>query len=109
LLEQDDFSALHRVRGEEAWLHLAGAPLELVLLGNGPERSLLTAPGGGGVPLLVVPPGVLQAARSLGEFTLVSCLVAPGFDFVDFSLPSRQELLLAYPQFEGLIREFTRS
>jgi predicted cupin superfamily sugar epimerase len=109
LLEQDDFSAFHRVRGEEAWIHLAGAPLELVLLDNGPARLLLTSPGGGGAPLLVVPPGVLQAARSLGDFTLVSCLVAPGFEFADFSLPGRQELLLSYAGYESLIREFTRS
>ena len=108
LLEGGDFSAFHRVRGEEAWLHLAGAPLELILLDREPERHLLTGVNGGGEPLVVVPPGVLQAARSLGDFTLVSCLVAPGFDFADFTMPTRAELVAVHPDHAAVITQFTR-
>lgn len=107
LLAAGDFSAFHQVRSEEAWVHLAGAPLELVLFGEEP-RIVPLAPAGYGEPLAVVPPGMLQAARSLGEFTLVSCLVAPGFDFADFTIPPRDELLRDYPQHEALVRRFTR-
>lgn len=108
LLESGDFSAFHIVRSEEAWVHLDGAPLELVMLPREPEIRLLTVVGGGGEPLLVVPPDTLQAARTLGEYTLVSCLVAPGFDFADFRIPSRTELQARFPEYAELIDRFTR-
>jgi uncharacterized protein len=108
LLCQGDFSAFHTVTGEEIWIHLAGAPLELALIDPAPRVLRLTAPGEDGEPLLVVPPGVLQAARSLGSYTLTSCLVAPGFDFDDFRMPRAAELLAAHPEAAELIRRFTR-
>ena len=97
LLAAGDFSAFHRVRSEEVWIHLAGAPLELVVLDDEPLIHLLARAGEAGEPLAVVPPDALQAARTLGAFTLVTCLVAPGFDFADFVIPSREELLPAIP------------
>lgn len=108
LLDSGDFSAFHIVRSEEAWVHLDGAPLELVMLPKEPEIRLLTAVGGGGEPVLVVPPDTLQAARTLGEYTLISCLVAPGFDFADFRIPSRPELQAQFPEYVELIDRFTR-
>lgn len=108
LLAAGDFSAFHRVRSEEVWVHLAGAPLELVVLEEAALVHLLGRPGETGEPLAVVPPLALQAARTTGDFTLVSCLVAPGFDFADFEIPSREELLRRYPRHESLIRRFTR-
>jgi uncharacterized protein len=108
LLGEGDFSAFHSVTSEEIWIHLAGAPMELVLLDTAPRRLTLATPGGDGEPLLVVPPGVLQAARSLGSYTLTSCLVAPGFDFDDFRMPGAAELLEAYPESATLIESFTR-
>ena len=107
LLPRGDFSAFHRVRSEEAWVHLAGAPLELVLLGEEP-RIVPLAPVGYGEPLVVVPRDMFQAARSLGDFTFAACLVAPGFDFADFELPSRAELEKVYPRQAELVRRFTR-
>jgi hypothetical protein len=108
LLREGEFSAFHSVAGEEIWIHLAGAPLELVLLDPAPRLLRLTRPGGDGEPLLAVPPGVLQAARSLGPYTLTSCLVAPGFDFDDFQMPRAAELLHDHPDSAELIRRFTR-
>ncbi len=108
LLAAGDFSAFHRVRSEEVWVHLAGDPLELVLLDQEPRPLTLAHPGGDGEPLLVVPPGILQAARPLGAFTLVTCLVAPGFDFADFELLSRAELEALFPRHTEVVRRFTR-
>jgi predicted cupin superfamily sugar epimerase len=110
LLEEGDFSAFHTVRSEEAWVHLAGAPLELVVL----DREGLTVNTLGGVaegrePIWVVPPDALQAARSLGPFTLVSCFVAPGFEFEDFTMPPRGELLARHPEHADLVRRYTRA
>ena len=108
LLEAGDFSAFHRVESEEAWMFVAGDPLQIVLLENEPRFRTLGPIEQGGEPLVIVPSGMLQGACSLGEFTLVSCVVAPGFDFVDFTLPGRNELLHAWPQHERLVRSFTR-
>lgn len=108
LLPEDERSAFHRVRSEEAWIHLEGAPLELVLLQDAPCVHRLGSGVAGGDPLVVVPPGVLQAARPIGGWALVSCVVAPGFDFADFELPARGELLERHPAHRELILRFTR-
>jgi predicted cupin superfamily sugar epimerase len=108
LLSRDEFSAFHRLRSEEAWIHLAGDPLELILMGREVRRLRIAAVAHGGTPVAVVSPGELQAARSCGEYTLVACLVAPGFDFADFSMPSREELLREYPYRRELVLAFTR-
>ena len=58
-----------------------------------PERLLLGADvGAGEQPQILVPPGYWQRARPIGgEPTLVSCVVAPGFDFADFALADESE------------------
>ncbi|TIY01259.1 MAG: cupin domain-containing protein, partial [Mesorhizobium sp.] len=90
LLEQEQVSAWHRVKdAAEVWHFYAGAPLALSIHGeNGPviEKVLGTALGAGERPQIVVPAGWWQSARSLGEWTLVGCTVAPGFDFAAFEL-----------------------
>ncbi|HEU5359894.1 MAG TPA: cupin domain-containing protein [Candidatus Deferrimicrobiaceae bacterium] len=108
LLPRGDFSAFHRLRSEETWIHIAGDPLELILLGEEVRRIKLGLSAEGGDPIAVVPAGVLQAARSLGEFTLSACIVAPGFDFADFSIPDREDLLRKHPGRKDLILSFTR-
>jgi len=108
LLPRGDFSAFHRLRSEEVWIHLAGDPLELVYMGHEVRRIMLGPATEGGEPVAIVPAGKLQAARSLGEFTLVLCVVSPGFDFADFSMPSREDLLREHPEQRELILAFTR-
>ena len=108
LLSRDDFSAFHRLRSEEVWIHLAGDPLELVCMGHEVRRVTLGPAAEGGEPVAIVPAGELQAARSLGEYTLVLCVVSPGFDFADFSMPTREELLREHPEQRELILVFTR-
>ncbi|UFS71149.1 cupin domain-containing protein [Geomonas sp. RF6] len=109
LLSAGNFSVWHRVKSEEVWLHLAGAPLELVVLQKDPAVYLLDHAGAPGQPLAVVPCDALQAARTLGDFTFVSCLVAPGFDFADFEIPTCDEIVASHPLHEQLVRQFCRS
>lgn len=77
----------HRVDADEIWLWHAGVPLILTM---GEERATEHRLGpevlGGEMPQIVVPAGWWQAARSLGEWTLVSCTVSPGFRFEGFEL-----------------------
>jgi hypothetical protein len=108
LLAEGDFSAFHRVHSEEVWVHLDGAPIELVTLDEAPSIRVLAPAPEGGEPLAVVPPGFLQAARAIGEWALAACLVAPGFDCADFELPSRERLLARYPAHRDLIVRYTR-
>ena len=107
LLTAGDVSAFHRVRSEEIWIHLDGEPLDLVVLADNAETHTLAGRGKGRY-LAVVPPGAIQAARSTGEWSLTACIVAPGFDFADFEMPARGELLATHPRHADLIRRFTR-
>ena len=108
LLTKETFSAFHRLRSEEIWVHLAGAPFSLVLLGAEARRLRLAAVEDGGPPALAVPAGTLQAARTDGAYALAACVVAPGFDFADFDIPSREVLLREFPAHAELIGELTR-
>jgi predicted cupin superfamily sugar epimerase len=90
LLRAGEVSAWHRVSDAvEIWHHYAGAPLELSVSPDG--REVLTVLLGddlpaGERPQAAVPAGAWQAARSLGEWTLAGCTVAPAFDFAGFEL-----------------------
>ncbi len=89
LLRAGEVSRWHRVDANEVWHWYAGAPLELARCPVGGLRTthtlgnLITA---GERPQIVVPAGVWQSARSLGDWTLVGCTVAPGFEFAGFEL-----------------------
>lgn len=89
LLPGGSISRWHRVLSDEVWHHYEGAPLDLWI--SGPDgvsirRQRLGPLRLSGRPVASVPAGSWQAARSTGEYTLVGCTVAPGFDFRDFSL-----------------------
>lgn len=90
LLERGDSSAWHRVRDAvEVWHFHAGAPLELLIYREGGPVATIrlgTDLPAGERPQAVVPADWWQAARSLGDWTLVGCTVAPGFEFSSFEL-----------------------
>jgi predicted cupin superfamily sugar epimerase len=84
LLKAGERSHWHRIDAAEVWHFYRGAPVELKI--DGAVIRLGPAIEEGQVPQAVVPPGAWQAARSLGEYSLVGCTVAPGFDFATFEL-----------------------
>ncbi|MFN3213177.1 MAG: cupin domain-containing protein [Henriciella sp.] len=90
LLQADEVSAWHRVDAEEHWLWHAGGPLALTLSppdGTGSAAHVLGPDlRAGQRPQLTVPANHWQTAESLGAWTLVSCVVAPGFEFSGFEL-----------------------
>ncbi|MEU8896076.1 cupin domain-containing protein [Nocardia sp. NPDC048505] len=84
LLPAGERSAPHTVASDELWLwHRGGA---LLLNIGGEEIVLGPDVAAGQRPQAVVPGGVSQSARPVDEDVLVSCVVAPGFDFADFRL-----------------------
>ena len=114
LLRAQDFSALHVVLSDEVWHHYAGDSLELHCFADGGAHRqvrLGTNFAAGERPQHVVLERELQAARVTAGphgFALCGCTVAPGFDFADFSLPSRAELLRLLPAHAELVTALTR-
>lgn len=94
LLKRGEMSAWHQVDAVEVWHHYAGAPIELRLAAS-PETArrlvLGTNLAAGERPQIVAPQGCWQSARSLGDWTLVGCTVAPGFEYIGFRLAGAGE------------------
>ena len=89
LLKSGQSSHWHKVDATEIWLYHAGAPLILSLSAtdDGPATDhLLTPDLSKGAPQIIVPENHWQAARTTGDYTLVSCTVSPGFDFTGLTL-----------------------
>ena len=90
LLQAGEVSHWHKVDAAEIWLFHAGAPLILstaeTAAGPAQDRTLGPDVLAGQHPQLIVPPDHWQAARSTGDWTLVSCTVSPGFRFAGFTL-----------------------
>ena len=88
LLEGGKPSAWHRIDAAEVWHWYAGAPLLLTIAGAGAVRNLRLGADvlAGEEPQGVVPRSWWQSASSTGEWSLVGCTVAPGFEFRHFEL-----------------------
>lgn len=113
LLTSDNFSAFHRLVQDEIWHFYDGSPITLhliyplgayskVIIGRNIEE--------GQVPQFIIPGGTWFAANISGSnvFSLIGCTVAPGFDFADFEMGSRDNLLNSYPQHREVIVQLTR-
>jgi predicted cupin superfamily sugar epimerase len=89
LLGTGERSHWHRVDAAEVWQFSAGDALEVSVWEPGGHIRRHRLGGeviAGDVPQVVVPPGAWQAARPLGAWTLVGCIVAPAFEFDGFEL-----------------------
>ena len=90
LLAAGDQSHWHRVDADEIWQYSAGDTLELRVWVDGDAAVMTYRLGGeldrGDVVQVVVPAGAWQAARPLGGWTLVGCIVSPAFEFEGFEL-----------------------
>ena len=88
LLARGERSRWHRIDAVEVWHYYAGDALILRIANDGATRSITLGPdiAAGDVPQAIVPAHAWQAAESSGDWTLVGCTVAPGFDFAAFEL-----------------------
>jgi predicted cupin superfamily sugar epimerase len=88
LLASGERSHWHRIDAVEIWHYHAGAPLTLEIADDNDRRMITLGPGAaaGEQPQGIVPPHAWQAASTTGDWTLVGCTVAPGFDFATFEL-----------------------
>jgi predicted cupin superfamily sugar epimerase len=107
LLERNQISRWHVVEADEVWHFYEGWPLELLAYDPGARslvRSVLGNTSDDHERVAVIRKGVWQAARSLGDFSLVGCSVGHGFDFEDFSFVASLSHHRAH--FEGQLAPF---
>jgi len=113
LLQNNDFSALHRLASDETWHFYGGAPLAIHIIdtaGNYRIARLGNNPQNGESFQVVVGAGCWFGATVTGPdgYTLAGCTVAPGFDFADFEIADRQTLIRQHPALAHLITNLTR-
>ncbi len=112
LLEQQQFSAMHRIASDELWHFYYGDPLiiyEIQTNGELIRHVLGNNPANGESFQCVVQAGSWFGSKlpEGSEYALVGCTVSPGFDFEDFNLGKRQELMLQFPQHSHVIAMLT--
>jgi uncharacterized protein len=91
LLARGERSHWHRIDAVEIWHYYAGHPLSLQIANDSGQRSVRLGPdlAAGEVSQTIVPAQAWQAAESTGDWTLVGCTVAPGFDFATLELAQK--------------------
>jgi uncharacterized protein len=88
LLARGERSHWHRIDAVEIWHYYAGSALTLQIADKSGHLSVRLGPdlAAGQLPQAIVPAQAWQAAETTGDWTLVGCTVAPGFDFAKFEL-----------------------
>jgi predicted cupin superfamily sugar epimerase len=97
MLVKGQHSRWHRVASDEVWHFYEGDPLELYWIDTHDQvrHEVLSSGRSNASHTCVVPAECWQAARPLGEFSLVGCTVGPGFDFHDFEIVTAGSAALA--------------
>jgi uncharacterized protein len=113
LVEGENFSAFHRLRSDEVWHFYAGSALRVyVIEADGKHSSILLGndPEAGQSFQAVVAAGCWFASHveNWKSWALVGCTVAPGFEFEDFEIAKRDELVRQHPQHRQWIERLTR-
>ena len=107
LLRSEDISHFHSIKSDEHWFFHAGSPLVVHTLDkNGHHKHLVGLDlKKGETPHFIVPKNTIFGSQVIekNSYSLVSCLVSPGFDFDDFELIKRAELLKEFPEHEEII------
>jgi len=112
LISPDDYSALHKVRSDEIFHFYCGDPVEMLQVDDHGCRKILIGSDllNGQTPQVIVPAGLWQGMRLKegGQFALMGTTVSPGFEFIDFELASRDEMLRRFPDNREEILRYTR-
>lgn len=111
LLEHGNPSHLHQLTADEVWYYHAGHSLTVHTISESGEYKAIklgTDLENGEVLQALVPKGTIfgSSVENVGEYALVSCMVAPGFEFDDFKLFTQDELMEKFPQHEAVIRKY---
>ena len=112
LLTPTTYSALHRLHSDEVFHFYLGSPVRMLqLFPDGTSRAIILGPDlvAGQQVQVVVPRGVWQGSllEPGGDFALLGCTVAPGFEYADYEGGRRDALIAHYPQSADLISRLT--
>ncbi|MGB0890768.1 MAG: cupin domain-containing protein [Flavobacteriaceae bacterium] len=112
LLTSEKFSAFHKINQDEIWHFYKGSTLKLHMISPTGEYSFILIGNdlvNNEQPQFVVPATYWFAAEVIQEnsYTFTGCTVAPGFDFRDFVLPERKELIKLFPHHKEIITKLT--
>lgn len=110
LLRSQDISHFHRLQSDEIWYYHGGSALTIHMIhpdGTYEAQKLGLNVDVGERPQIIVKKNTIfgSSVDEENTFGLVGCMVAPGFDFVDFELFTQQQLLAQYPQHEAVIKK----
>jgi len=113
LLAHGDFSAFHKIKSDECWHYYAGDTLLIHILYNEENYECIklgSAIDKDEVLQFVVPANTWFAAECAEEslFVLTGCTVAPGFDFADFEMADKKNLIDKFPAHHEIISKLCR-
>lgn len=113
LVVPESFSALHRVKSDEMFHFYSGDPVEMVQIDENGKLEMFNIGSNianGETPQVIVRRGVWQGLRlkSGGKWALMGTTVAPGFEFEDFEVGLREEIIKQFPKHKNDIIRFTR-
>jgi predicted cupin superfamily sugar epimerase len=110
VLDAETKSFCHRLKSDEIWYYHQGNPVTLYLIDEKGNWSIqICGPGSDESLSVLIPKNTWFGARVTGQdtFVLVSCVVAPGFEFSDFEMIDRNELIEMFPQHKEGILKYT--
>ena len=111
LLTSEHVSNFHRISHDELWFHHEGSPIAIHLLEDGEHKELILGASFGEEckPQQLVKGNTIFGSAVLepDSFALVSCVVSPGFNFEDFELFSKEDLLKQFPKAHEIITRLT--
>ena len=114
LITENSFSALHAVDQDEIFHFYAGSSVEMFQIMPDKKSNLVTL--GSDIfneeqPQVIVPHGVWQGTKlkhpKEGDWALLGCTVAPGFELENFHILNRSELIKKFPEYKEKVTEFT--
>ncbi|MBI4060974.1 MAG: cupin domain-containing protein [Elusimicrobia bacterium] len=108
-----EFSALHKLKSDEVFHFYGGDPVEMLQISeSGEVKTIILGPDvlAGHQPQVTVPAGTWQGTRLLkgGKYALMGTTVYPAFEFADFELGKRADMIARFPKLAALIKRFTR-
>jgi len=112
LLISETFSAFHKINQDEIWHFYDGSPIKIHMISETGDYSNVVVGKDleqGEKLQFVVPGGYWFAANVINQndYSLVGCTVSPGFDFKDFQLADRNNLIAEFPKHKKLITKLT--
>lgn len=112
LLTSDNVSNFHRIKSDELWFHHKGSPITVHTLTEENGHQTINVGSDldkGEIPQALVKGGIIfgSSVDQENSYALVSCVVAPGFDFADFELFDKNTLVQQFPAHEEIISRLT--